>query len=958
MNEVIVNLWSPSGDEDDIITNFEIIQSFGNFKSEQHDDVVDSINVSNIIGKQIYDFVESPQNWSREGREALGFIIKNHINGTLSQVIDNVPPTLSMFAEYLNNAGNITKKMFNHMKSYLIRDPVNVIKTNKATNIISDVVDELDDDDDEPNLLTMVEDIKNSAINKIREGSETLRNFINQLFGNINLFEINEDIPDWIDIKSGDFIDTCDNNNYGKKQLKNIERLKKEGYTKFCAYMALCVSGVPNKFLDPEEFKNGINVEQFIKFLNKHDYNFILYDQAGNIVIEQDNNTRKCLKFIIAKKHIYPIKSKIKECINIVSNHLTNNDELENNNTLSGVHSFQIFERFFNMRGCNSLAVEHFYKYSNLRAPRFRTNKNNNGWIVQPDQSQAYRTIITDNNNVFPVFEGTEYIEDCEICDINYIKRSGFYLVHCCDKYNVLPNKIWMLGECIKRNKKYFVVNQNYPIIQKFIPRNTVSGKKPSEKINKEIYELAKKEFDRVKHIYNDEEYKRIHNTKDITPEKIIKHYYRMYTGYIEGSRSEKRICEMNQLDTNELKYLTAASFQNKNYLISISNMIIKHKRYKKTGKPAKLGIYCYQLMNNLNIIDEIKQEFNDINVIGITTDSVTCNITNNDELENNNSDELKQRMENLPSIENKKFHIENIYYYKSEIYEQINTFSQKIREGNYIFSNSQNNNSNNLFIYGPPGCGKSYFIKNNIIPYETNNVIFAVPTIELMNEVKKEYNNVCTVQSIVKSSIDFNIMKKIMSQTTLIIDEAGLCEPSAFTTIHNLRPKRLILVGDPFQLNRVGNLFKIAELFNCFNKEIKPHNNDRFVNKEMYEILDIIKSYIDPKLIFGRNKWNDDILNKINKINPTLFINELPDYYYSQVHHNNIILGFRRKYTAEDKKLNNAYTIHSSQGKTFNNDDYHGILLDYYTDPRILYTGLSRFTNIDNIKLVLKIYR
>ena len=247
--------------------------------------------------------------------------------------------------------------------------------------------------------------------------------------------------------------------------------------------------------------------------------------------------------------------------------------------------------------------------------------------------------------------------------------------------------------------------------------------------------------------------------------------------------------------------------------------------------------------------------------------------------------------------------------------------------------------------LLGGPGYGKTYSIQNIIIPYFIKNKLNY--QLHGATNDNSEMLNTNTFHKEVSGLSNYELECKYKDIDYIIIDEASQLTQSVFCKLYYIKENtntKIILVGDQYQcisVDAFSDSWLVGDFCNklCdYNvKQLVWHKNSRY-SKILNDILEEIKKYIDSgrvapksllKFILKHFKQEDDGLS-------------VPD---------GLHLGYNVYLT---KEYNNIKTIHTAQGKTISTP-YHIYQIENRLIhlPRVLYTALSRASDINNITII-----
>ena len=268
------------------------------------------------------------------------------------------------------------------------------------------------------------------------------------------------------------------------------------------------------------------------------------------------------------------------------------------------------------------------------------------------------------------------------------------------------------------------------------------------------------------------------------------------------------------------------------------------------------------------------------------------------------------------------------------------------------------------LAVFGPPGSGKTtQVLQKRILPAIYKHKL--VPVVLTPFRAHAERLGCATLAAFMSNRFDKGKFASALENVVVIVDEAGLVEPCHWAMLDRLHPAGLVIVGDPFQLTRCGDLFDITERLRLSIAWTSLHGSDRFGgNKAMHETLQVLDKACYQDHLSGKHRTSgpgtfpqdlEDDLKHVKFFDTT----EEATAYLQTKGMPILACGWRHKYTDDDPELEvgEASTVHALQGRTV--DNMAILITDYDCDPRLLRTAISRATSLDAVAVVRrKVFR
>ena len=283
----------------------------------------------------------------------------------------------------------------------------------------------------------------------------------------------------------------------------------------------------------------------------------------------------------------------------------------------------------------------------------------------------------------------------------------------------------------------------------------------------------------------------------------IIKMIFNIWLGKLERPTEETAKLKINAICTKEQSKLTDG------YIIPYNDIYDFSYTSQKNYRLYNRKLLKMQIMNMSRLITYEKMvelKLKDDDIIQINVDSITFKTKPNRIMNNIDKDDYKS--------------------WKLEEYKTIDDDSMYISNRSYIGRFPSSSNISNRLYKGYAGCGKSYKIRNEIIPNLIKlNQTFIV--ISPSHSSLEEYRNPKTPTldhngNIIKNNCDV-IQKYVFSNTipkedVIIVDEIGLCDKKSNDVIYKcyLSGKVILSFGDFSQLIPPG--------------EDRPFNNEDYI--------------------------------------------------------------------------------------------------------------------------------
>jgi len=745
-----------------------------------------------------------------------------------------------------------------------------------------------------------------------------------------------------------------------KKTFKKI-KLKKVIYEPLQNFNTIdyeikdyCVPSYLEKFLLKKEYKvicdeiNEIKTptyEELTKIMNKIDYNLNVYTHDCDKEQEQ-KEYKKTLTIIVHDEHMYVTNNchiiknveKIQYCQQsdfdkIKSERYTDSSKIHNNIKYKLINPYCDIDKLHQLRSTFSNVNIKFYNDCEIRPVRYYNENESCENAGALDINSCYPNILYNQNYVFPVQDGTEETKIYMKTDI--IERHGFYYVTF-KKMNEIQKALfyescWIMGALIIDMKLQNLVEikfkhvsksaqsaQTKPIEFDKIKMTCYSGYLAKYKTEKEyIYECCGEEADAYLEKYKDKSC--------------------FYTSGKLSTNDDDDDIEFNSIIEREelLKKYPDATYTNPNV------KIVKEYYLKSSGIYAYLAILQYARLQLYHIYNEVIKSYPNIKIKKIYTDSIAFNEKINDITKiNKNLNKFGFNVKHEKS--NYSFTPSEISVKEPKIKTHImneHTDIEKLLKSSVSFS-----------VNARAGYGKTYMIKNNLIPYLNMNhkkFILSSTTNESSNNLINDGLD-CEVinTTLLSKSSDLETLKRRFNDIDyLIVDESSRLSMNLYKLLEYIRDEtnvKLILFGDKNQCDYDNSNLMESDVFNRLidynNLTIKWHSKARYT-KEYDEFLNKILSY-------EKGGYDKDCINYVKS-----FFGKQIKNKKNSIDNNKIKLTYTN-FTRKQFENSEGMTTHKAQGKTI--DEHYSIYEIERMSKKVLYTALSRCTNHKLINIYL----
>ena len=712
-----------------------------------------------------------------------------------------------------------------------------------------------------------------------------------------------------------------------KSNIKQLDKLGKKRRDKIY------------KELEQEYNRHRIlTYEPFVNILENNQVSTTIYLITGAILYESQNKNRIHYYFTISNDHIYQLpkkhSTKYKNCKTIYLPEELYEEkmreykkiydmsmiehghfmicEYKNNKAIKPIkYAIQYqnqdseINKILKIKGSYSDITEDFYKYSQIGAVYYNTDEKKE---YRYDLSKAHRSVLSNSNYLFPVSTGMEkyreytpgqrieknYFYQVELKDITMTPFKEFFPIK---QLTENDNKVWLYGELLLELMRTPEYKNNMIILKEFYNFNCKSG-----------------------------------NPKIATFDNVsVCHASGSLTRLL--SKTTKNI---KTKSSHEISELTKIYRSRGSSVIQNESGIEIHDKYfnQTTGVLAKLALLQYVNLNLLHIYHTAKKSNPNVKITSLLSDSIGLNFpiikTN-----------LKTHHGLYYKLENKKKHDFSTH----ELNPTNLYFDEIINEKNTITAIDKNDISwigkKSLTLNGMAGMGKSYYIKNVVIPElkkQNKTFLCSSSTIENCNMWKKDFPESTHIQTIINRGNSYSDMCGLLRPYDyLIIDESSQLNMYVVNMLNYIKKFlniEIILIGDSNQCLNIDNLDVlksrvVKNIVDC-SIELEFHEKARFTH-EYYEFLCKALSLGKKSLPEMRSYiLNHPLVNRQKK-------------------EDSINICYTHNF---GESLDNYQTIHSTQGKTLE-EVFNVYELYKIPDYRIIYTAISRARDFKYIRII-----
>lgn len=750
---------------------------------------------------------------------------------------------------------------------------------------------------------------------------------------------------------------------FGKMQLMKVTYAKLENYnTQDYDIDSYCVPSYLKLKLGKKEYEKIesklIEIQtptyiQLTKILNSIQYDLNVYISDKECIQQQSTNTKK-IDIMIHDSHMYVLKNirngkitekdckiefiEIEEFYKLRSECYSSNYKIVNGIKYKPIDRYKEIEKHFFFKSQFSLHNISFFKDCAIRPVRYLThNVKNCGGL---DINRCYYDILQNAKYIFPKHDGSE---TTTIYD-GHIQKHGFYYIEDLKDRTEIEtaifgdNAFWTLGYLIIEMKilkrctiKYQEVTKNYEKVDKtdkFSHLDLVrySGYLASyESQNISTYECSDLEQKAYLNKYAGSypiqgkiKMKKMRKGKKQTGEKNEKTTYNYKT----------------EIERNEI--LKTINVENIKYEHKPSIAVINSKYKKTSAMYVYLAILQYARFQIWHTYNEVKKLYKDVQIKKIYTDSIAFNIDTK-LIDISKINKCLEKYNFTVKYEYSSFVWNHKYHYPIEPKIQSELIINSYDDINQVLKLNQG-----FAINARAGYGKSYCIKNQIIPYlQKHNKTYMICT--TTTETTEQYDNCNTIQSVLFSKGESRETnhKKFKDINYLIIDESSFLSMDILASIEHIK------IGNPM----LGVVFSGDDRQCVYGRSV--------LNDELYFRLTDCNEYVMKWHKNARyNKDYDDFLSKLlefNHASEKKCIEHVRSYFKDNIKSiktdidtNDIKLCYTHKFGLT---LDTYSTVHASQGKTFDN---YSIYYDSRMPISVLYTALSRGRDPKKIHIYL----
>lgn len=765
--------------------------------------------------------------------------------------------------------------------------------------------------------------------------AEITSDLLVQAFGWLGVGD-GEGEPEWLEfaVPSGEYL---------TKLPRRLQNAVDSGRIKVpdgsCAWVALAASGCKQSQVgtNPGEWV-GARVYQMVEWLDAHGYGYHFHDATGRVVlVKEAKNGSLPKRFLVANGHVRAFKARNAKPENVFRLRPTE----------GGIKELPLIEARYSLRGTNSVEVAAFYNGCGLRAPLWRAPVTDTAtWKI--DLVSAYPSIIMDDRCVFPVPKGTELVKTYDSPVPKFpseMDPHGFYRVWVEDEVERQimgsgEELVWVLGEVAENlwPETELLVSGEY------VARDHVTG----GPLGSDLPRKCKK----------DEASAEIW-AKMVGDQKKKNCALRSYSGWIEAESSQKTAGVLPYTHHRESVYLNGAAKLHREHEIGHSELgygLTVTRVYRKTGRLAKLAIYSYTACRLVRAWRVIAEEDPDASLLAVHTDSLSVDTTAS-------PDSIVERVKSVCGVE---FRVEDrgrhvVEPFARPVTRITSSVSPGVQRGRGERDVTAENVELNLrlLVTGPPGVGKSFWLRETYLPALERAGIrhVAVTPVGTLAEASGGLYGVLQT-CLLKSGLCAGAVSEWVRDKVVVLDEVGLAGPEAIRQLALLNPRGIVLIGDAGQLTGVGDLERIASRLRLKRLKFGYHEKDRYRGdkEKMYRVLNHLEAEI-VRHDASEAYWSDPTMPGVWRRG---LLEELADMGVKVVQApggEGLCLGWRRKLSVDHPELEGrAMTVAGYQGRTIDEKTY-GTPVTYITDfacgPRLLYTAISRSRDIDDVRLV-----
>ena len=732
-----------------------------------------------------------------------------------------------------------------------------------------------------------------------------------------------------------------------------------------CAYLAMAASGISQKALgDPKEWKctTGLKIRTFLQENVAHLWQ--VYDITGRLVLEGGAPKRKkrTVRLVVGGGHVAAIWSRQPASSSPVQ--LTTSDDAPTEFLIMGrfTRYLSLVEGQDPLRSQSSLEIANFYGRSGLRAPLWREAPppGQTRYVAGYDLTAAYPTILQDEKVILPRAEGHEQAVDYEVPVQHKINPQAFMKVRL---ESEAERRIlgrgdtisWVWGDALARLRGPEAMVECWGV---YALDNWCSGKAYVEGADARLDELVAK--------YAEEE--------GLTKQKALNQALVILSGQLEASKSSRVYAqvEMERLGLGEEEFLTERyRFPDQNgvdrelrqsFDVRDRLDIFAREAFRTTGQLVKLALYSYAGVKLAKLAQ----------IAGSPPDRVKTDAVYWFDLPIERRALLSEHVARNPEWHSvlrdgpDALDIPNVPEATSWI-DQRGAYRQtdrvvppecpKMRKSDLkaLVEAAGSGKAlkralpKRIWLSGPAGVGKTHFAKEVLVPAAKLmklEPVFLTPTRHFA-----DYHGWDTLQSYVGKNRSLGRVAQRAKNQMVIVDEVGLCHPSALRTLKTIEPDVLVIIGDEAQLYNV-NIPRQARLLGCQQVDLELHACDRYGgDPQMHAVVSMARRFA-----LASKGWEQKLCDPaLKRALRDLGLSVRPETELVRAP-GDVVLGFRHKRLApyrdgEKKNTPEAMTVHASQGKTIEDGHIHVVDWEHH-NARLVYTALTRTRSLAGVTI------
>jgi len=770
----------------------------------------------------------------------------------------------------------------------------------------------------------------------------------------------------------------------GKKVRDFLETLKPGQCSLRALFHARAALAKDIKDINPDDWTYA-TVGKMIDFLNERHIPSRFFDGMGRIVYSQDwVGSKHKVKFMVAGGHVMAFTSRCSKPEAIFT--------LIGDSPSPMAEVFNMLGKHFGLRSTVSIWNREFYDKCNIRAPIWMPDSTRASFCY--DMNKAYPSIMCNPDCIFPLSSGGELVTafDPQHMNTRELTAHGFYEVNIQEltqsaatsrrpgEEHLIIGAIhgwgWMYGDVLA--KAY--PDADVTVRGSYITEGFTAGRPLSLDDGSALAALMRSTFKATKP--NDDEVKLFFGTL-VT-----------YSGMIESTSSSTTLDINAPLEEDEWNYYNKASEEiqdatprmgddNTNAKPNWSQTLLgrhlkgtRDRSFSIAGQLAKLAIYSYVRLALLEMFRDVIAAMPSAYLTRLATDSISFYSDTCDSIDVGiDSDKIGTKpgqfklQEAVAKGEPPKpipLNPPAIPMYAPSTAACLQPPPAVAVDLEDLYAAFWERRMCSAAVFGPPGSGKTtQVLKKEIIPSLRKHSL--TPVLATKTSAHAERLGGVTLGSILSPKLDTEAQRRALSKSVIIIDEAGMSSPSDISNIRDLHPAGIVLVGDPRQLTSSGCLVAIARTLKLPIAWTSPHSKDRFGGSAaMRNVLSVLETKIDEMIETGVFSGDALAIAWPRGLEADLeaaglrFVDSVQEAMVSfedagPIH----VLGYRRKYTYENKTLlgmlakneiESVSTVHKAQGQTL---EGNLIITDFWTDPRLIYTAISRATSIDKVAVL-----